>query len=250
MKKKFTPCLVLLLSLLFMYSCKKELKDTKICLHDSSVEYLKRWASVFTQVDTYNVDGTVKNRSYIYPHGYFQLNIDFTYSLYSDGDPVNGKWSIDDNCMFVLNARTAQEHKFSVIRLSADSLTIKEVTDHATYIQHYASFQCPSLSSLQYRWDNAVTQEASYKSGVAVHYIYPVGYFKLNPDASYNVLSNNVALNGTWGIASEGCLLVLDKNKPNERSFDVQKVTADSLIIWRKDTVAKVNYLQYYKKHK
>jgi hypothetical protein len=262
MKKKFVLYFLLLLSV-FAYSCKKELQATKICLHDSSVDYLKRWAIVLTETDERDVNGAILKKTIIYPNGYFQINSDFTYNLYSDGAPVNGKWNINANCQFVLNPNTVSEHKYSVMQLSADSLTIAESTGSTTITQHYASFNCPSLASLEFRWDNAYTLQASYQIDTLSksQYIYAVGYFKLNADASYNVFvgttpsagSNVTAapvINGTWGISQPGCLLILDKNKPNERSYDVERLTTDSLIIWRKDTVIKMNYLQHYSKHK
>jgi hypothetical protein len=251
MKRKI-PCFLLLVSMLLVYACKKDIQPTQICLHDSSMPYLKRWANTYIQTNVYASDKSLQKSIITFSHGYFQLNIDYTYNLYSDGAPVNGKWGINDSCEFVLNPHTNTERRFSVIQLSADSLTIRQKVGNVVLTEHYASFACPDLASLQYRWDNVTTLEASYKGNSVFNtrYLFPVGYFKLNTDASYNVLSNGSAYSGTWGISQPGCLLVLDKNKPQERSFDVQKLTADSLVIWRKDTVTKVNYLQYYKKHK
>ena len=151
----------------------------------------------------------------------------------------------------MLDANTAAERKFSVVTLSDDSLTIAEYKGSTVYVEHYAAFKCPDLASIEYRWDNVSSWEIPYNSTKpATSNIYTTGYFKLNADASYYMLNNNVTTNGTWGITSPGCLLVLDKNKPTEKSYDVQKLTADSLIIWRKDTLNKMNHLQYYKKHK
>lgn len=260
MKREYVFYLFLMAGMLAS-SCKKEIKDSEICLHDSSVNYFKRWAAVLTVTEAYNNNGDLIKRTIVHPNGYFQINSDFTYSLYSDAAPVNGKWSINANCQFVLNANTFKERKFSVIKLSADSLTIRQTENNITTTQHYASFTCPELSSLQFRWDNAFTVQASYSINAdtvyGVQYLRPAGYFKLNPDASYNVFVGTVnsapfpaPTNGTWGIAQPGCLLILDKNKPGERSYEVQKLTADSLVIWRKDTIAKVNFLNHYSKHK
>lgn len=93
-----------------------------------------------------------------------------------------------------------------------------------------------------------------YKS----EYVKQSGFFRLNPDASYNVVFNSLIpgapppppVNGTWGVAQPGCLVVLDKNKTNERSFEVQKVNADSLVIWRKDTVNHLNLSRHYSRRK
>lgn len=226
---------------------------TQICLHNSSIDYLKRWATVLTETDVYNTNGSLKSHTAIHPHGYFQVNADFTYNLFSDDEPVNGKWGINDSCQFVLNPGSTAERRFSVIALSPDSLTIRQKVARTVTTLHYASFTCPDLGNLSFRWDNAYTVTASYKTNPPILMKeYATGYLRLNPNASYTVFSGGVAmpLSGTWGISQPGCLLVLDKNKPFEKSYDVQRLTTDTLVIWRKDTVAKMNFLQYYSKHK
>jgi hypothetical protein len=251
----------LLLTSLFIGACKKPLKETQICLHDSSIDYMKRWAIVTTEVQLLSDSGGVKSITITHPNGYFQINSDFTYSLYSDDAPVNGKWNINKSCQFVLNPNTATERDFSVDQLSTDSLTISQYVNKTLITQHYAAFTCPSLASIEYRWDNVFTLQTSYNTQKvsASQYLKTSGYFKLNVDASYNVFNASTIngstppsqiVNGTWGIAQPGCLLVLDRNKPNEISYDVQKLTTDSLVIWRKDTVVKMNFLQHYSKHK
>jgi hypothetical protein len=246
---------------LYIGACKKIEKETQICLHDSSIDYMKRWAIVSTQIQALSDSGEVKKDVTIYPNGYFQINSDFTYNLYSDDAPVNGKWNINKNCQFVLNPNTEAERRFSVDKLSADSLVISEYANRTLTTQHYAAFTCPSFASIEYRWDNVFTLQTSYNTSTvsAPQLVKTSGYFKLNADASYNVFNasgingsapSQQVVNGTWGIAQPGCLLVLDKNKPNEISYDVQKLTTDSLVIWRKDTIAKKNFLQHYSKHK
>jgi hypothetical protein len=250
MKQRFYFVL-LLLGPLFINSCRKASLPVNICLNNSTIDYLKRWSNNFTQVDTYDGSGKLQKTSVTHPDGYFQLNSDFTYNLQNDGAPINGKWSINDSCQLVLNAHTSTEIRFSVIKLTADSLVIRQKSGNMVYTQHFGLFTCPDLTTLEYRWDNTATLETYYSGNfiTSFNYIYPVGYFTLNKDASYNVLSNGISLNGTWGIIQPGCRLVLDKGKPLERSFDIQKLTADSLVIWRKDTTLKVNYFQYYKRH-
>ncbi|MCC8425272.1 hypothetical protein [Mucilaginibacter sp. UR6-11] len=258
MKRYFLACLILLAGL-FFNSCKKEVRSSQICLHESSIDYLKRWAVEATETDVRDADGKLISHHITHPSGYFQINGDFTYNLFSDDAPVNGKWNINRDCEFVLNPTTAKERRFSVIRLSDDSLTLKQTVGHTTILQRYTAFKCPTLASLQFRWDNVFTLEAPYGPDTVFKAIYlkQPGYFKLNPDASYNLVMGPVngmppppPLNGTWGIAQPGCLIVLDKRKVNERYFEVQKLTKDSLVIWRKDTIAKINYLQHYMKHK
>ena len=119
------------------------------------------------------------------------------------------------------------------------------------YIQHYIADKCPSLTLLEQQWDNTYTSEQSYNSTSVFNtvLIYPVGFFKLNSDFSYNVLSDGVPENGPWELDPVGCKLVLDKGNGNQRAFDIQKITTDTLVIWRKDTVAQINYQQHYLKY-
>ena len=252
---------LILLAAAGLSSCKKEIKSAEICLHDSSIDYLKRWGIKEIRTTVVDANNVTISRTTSFPNGYFQINSDFTYNLFSDDAPVNGKWNINKACEFVLNPGTSKERRFSVIQLSDDSLTLRQTVGRTTIVQHYAAFKCPSLQSLQYRWDNAYTLQSPY--GIDTVYktelVRQEGYFRLNFDASYNVVTMPMPgtnmpapppITGTWGITQPGCLLVLDKNKTNERSYEVQKVNADSLVIWRKDTVRKLNQLRYYSKHK
>ncbi len=258
MKKYLFPCLILL-AMVGLNSCKKEVRSTDICLHDSSIDYLKRWGIREIRTNVFDANNVPISHTITYPNGYFQINSDFTYNLFSDDAPVNGKWSINKACEFVLNPGTAKERRFSVIHLSDDSLTLRQTVGRTVITQHYAAFKCPSLASLEFRWDNAFTLQSPY--GIDTIYktmrLRQSGYFKLNSNASYNLILG--AFNGmpapppatgTWGITQPGCLLVLDKNKANEISYEVQKVNMDSLVIWRKDTVRKLNQLKYYSRHK
>jgi hypothetical protein len=251
MKPTFFFCALLLAVILITNSCKKAGPLAAVCLNNTTVDYLQKWANNFTQTDTYDATGKLQKTSIIHPDGYFQLNGDYSYSFQNDGAPITGKWSVNDSCQLVLNAHTAMELRFTVLKLSSDSLVIRQKNGYTVFTQHYGLFACPALTQLEYRWDNTKTLESFYtgNSITSSIYIYPVGYFTMNPDASYNVVSNNVPYNGTWGIVQPGCKLVLDKGKAAERSFDIQKLTSDSLVIWRKDTAAKVNYFQYYKRH-
>ena len=259
MMKRYPYICFVLLAALYISACKKAVKSTDICLHNSSIDYMKRWAILTTQTDVFETSGAVKSHTITHPNGFFQVNSDFTYNLFSDDAPVDGKWNINSNCDFVLNPNTAKERRFSVISLSDDSLTLLQTVGHTTITQRYTAFKCPSHASLQYRWDNAFTLETSYRQDTVFkpQYVVQPGYFRLNGDASYIVV--NMAVNGitppppitgTWGIAQTGCQLVLDKNKTNEKSYDIQKLSADSLVIWRKDTVFKRNLLRHYSKHK
>ena len=257
--KKSPYLFFVLLAAVLLASCKKIEQKTEICLHDSSIDYMKRWDVEKIVTDLYDANDKLISHKSAYPNGYFQINSDFTYNLFSDDAPVNGKWNINKNCEFVLNPATAKERRFAVIKLSDDSLVLQQNVGHTVIIQRYGAFKCPTLASLQFRWDNAFTLQAPYGPDTVFKAIYlrQPGYFKLNVDASYNLVMGGTSnmpppppVNGTWGLTQPGCLVVLDKNKPNEKSFEVQKLTADSLVIWRKDTVAKLNLLQHFSKHK
>jgi hypothetical protein len=259
MKKYFFAGYVLMMGL-SLSSCRKAVTSTDICLHDSSIDYMKRWSIKSYQTDIVDVNDKLVSRSFIYPSGYFQINGDFSYNLFSDDAPFNGKWNINKGCEFVLNPVTFKERRFTVVKLSNDSLIIRQRTGNTIVIQKYAAFKCPTFPSLIARWDMAYTLQRPYGIDTVykAEYVKQSGYFRLNPDASYNVVSNSLTpgvpspppTNGTWGISQPGCLVVLDKNKPNERAFEVETVNADSLIIWRKDTLKKLNLSRHYSRHK
>ncbi|MFD2874576.1 hypothetical protein ACFS5N_18980 [Mucilaginibacter ximonensis] len=237
-------------------SCRKAEKATGVCLHNSSIDYQKRWAIKSTRIQTYDANHKLVSNVVTQPNGYFEINADFTYYIYSDDAPVKGKWSINGNCQFVLNPGTSRERAFEVTQLSDDSLTLQQTSGLTVITQKYRVFKCPSLASLQFRWDLTFTTQSPYGvDTVFRNLIVPeAGYFRLYADASYDlVLAGNPPpppVTGTWGIANPGCVLILDKNKPNERSYEIQKLNTDSLVIWRKDTTAKQNYLRHYAKHK
>lgn len=241
-------------------SCRKAEKVTGICLHNSSIDYQKRWAIESNTIDVYNAKKKLISSAITHPNGYFEINADFTYYIYSDPAPAKGKWEINKNCQFVLNPRTSKERDFEVIQLSNDSLVLRQSSGSTVITQKYKAFKCPSLASLRFRWDMVFTMQSRYAVDTVFksERVPETGYLKLNADASYNVvLTTNSTpqtpppmITGTWGVTNPGCALVLDKNKPNEKSYEIQKLTADSLVIWRKDTTAKLNLLRHYIVHK
>lgn len=255
MKKLFIYNFIGLALLCIFYSCNKQPDAVaalkKSCLYNNKIDYFKRWANTFTEIDIYSTSGTIQKQSFIYPYGYFQLNSDASYNVLSDNVPFGGLWTVSDSCQLVLDPGKTYQRNFDVLKLSNDSLTLRRKTGDTVYTQHYIAFTCPDVTKLEYQWNNTSIVEQSYTatSVSSPVYIYPYGYFKLNSDLSYNVLSDGVPLNGTWQIDPNGCKLVLDKNTSLERAFDIQQLTADSLTIWRKDTIQKVNYLQHYKKN-
>ncbi|MES2807115.1 MAG: hypothetical protein V4619_00725, partial [Bacteroidota bacterium] len=142
-KRLLTACILLLAA--GLSSCRKVDNSTDICLHDSSIDYMKRWSIKNYQTDVVDDHGKLLSRSMIYPNGYFQINSNFSYNLFSDDAPFNGKWSINKSCEFVLNAGTFRERRFTVVKLSEDSLIIHQKIGHTTVIQRYAAFKCPTF---------------------------------------------------------------------------------------------------------
>ncbi|SHN17824.1 hypothetical protein [Mucilaginibacter sp. OK098] len=254
MIRKITNLIIFALALSTLYSCQKQADAIdhlkKSCLYDVKMDYFKKWSNTFTEIDTYNSTGAIASKSFIYPVGYFQLSANSTYNVLSNSVPLTGVWDITDSCKLLLDKGTPLERQFDVLKLSTDSLTLHRKDNNIVYTQHYVSFRCPETAKLLFRWDNTVIESEYFNSsGVySTSVQYPDGFFTLNADNTYNRISNGVSLNGVWEI-NDACQLVLDKSTSNERSFEVQKVTADSLVIWRKDVPNGVNYLQRYKKH-
>ena len=251
MLRKYPFFLLLLLCACFS-ACKKDLKavaNTDICLRNSTLYYQKKWAAIYTRVD--NNETGAKKTTIIPAYGYFSINFNSTYKLFGDTEPAEGKWSVDDNCNFVLKPLKGSQHSYQVKKLTTDSLVISERVGAITTTLHFAAFICPDMNKLEYRWDNVETRTVDYDAtGVSNRQInYPAGFIRFNGDAGYELLSNAFAFKGTWGIAQPDCNLVLDKNKRWEKSYIVEKLTADSLKLWYKDTVAKTNYMLVYKKH-
>jgi len=234
-------------------ACKKDIKavgDADICLRNSTLSYQKKWAAIYTRID--NSDATATKKTVIIPaYGYFNINFNATYKLFGDTEPTEGLWSTDENCNFILKPVKGIQHTYRVKKLTPDSLVISERVGAVTTTLHFATFKCPDMNNLEYRWDNIETRTVDYDGlGVSNRQIsYPAGYIKFNTDAGYELASNAFLFRGTWGIAQPDCNLVLDKGKRWEKTYIVQKLTADSLKLWYKDTVAKTNYLLVYKKH-
>ena len=252
--RKITTLIMFIVALGTLYSCQKRTDAIdhlkKSCLYNAKTDYFKKWSNTFTEIDTYNSAGAIDSKSFIYPIGYFQLNTNSTYNVLSNGVPLTGVWDVTDSCKLLLDKGTPLQRQFDVLKLSNDSLTLRRKDNNIVYTQHYVSFSCPETAKLLFRWDNTVI-ESEYFNSLGVYSTdvqYPDGFFTLNSNKTYNRISDGVSLDGTWEI-NDACQLVLDKTTPLERSFEIQKVTADSLVIWRKDVANGVNYLQRYKKH-
>lgn len=258
MKKMCNLGLILLVGLSALTACHKGdgldvLK--KSCLYSSRSDFFKKWANAYTEIDTYSTTGTIIGRQFIYPYGYFKLNTDLSYNVLSDGVPLNGVWDVNANCQLVLDSNNTTLHRdFDVLKINNDSLVLRRKAGNLVYTQHYVAFMtCPTALQMEQQWDNVFTRYDYFTAdGNAIYsavYVRPVGYFKINTDASYTVLSDGDLRSGTWLYDQPGCKLTLDKNTVNERTFDVMQFTSDSLTIWRKDAVQNEGFTQHYKKH-
>lgn len=218
--------------------------------------YLERkWLNVYTQEDTYSNDGsTITGSTTIYPVGFFEINPDSTYRVWSNNVPLNGKWKASSSyCQLMLDSGTNNPRTFEIVKASGDSLVIRRKDGNVAYTQHYVAYKCPTLTQLEQTWDNIdikvdnVTNGAYYGS----YMIYPVGTFQLNLNATYNVLSNGVPQSGPFVLTDQqhGCQVVLDPGTSVERAFDVTHISSDSLTIFREDLKNGAAYTQRYKKH-
>jgi hypothetical protein len=103
-----------------------------------------------------------------------------------------------------------------------------------------------SLDKLTQRWINTVTEIHDTQSGSdrSLYNDHPIGYFQLNNNKTYDRTSNGVPLKGNWDI-NDNCQLMLDYKTRIQRSFDIVKLTPDTLIIRRRDE--NLVYVQHYK---
>ncbi len=235
------------------YSKKQNLPT---CTNVSSIEY--QWFNNYIIIQHYTGINSITSTQTIIPVGYFTLNSNATYNVYSNNVPLNGSWEINPtNCYLTLDKGSLNERSFSIDLITNDSLTIsrKDTINKIIYKQHYSKKQnlptCINVQSIEYQWNNSYILEQFYNGNTIINsqIIYPVGYFTLNANGIYNVFSNGVPLNGIWEINPNTCKLTLDKGGLSERSFSIDLVTNDSLIISRKDTLNQVVYKQHYVKN-
>lgn len=224
-------------------------------LPDSIALMSQRWDNTYTTIDTYYND-TNKVTTTIYPVGYLQLSTDKSYNVLSDNVPLSGPWAINTNCQLVLDSGKEIQRNFDILSVHKDSLTIRRKAGNVVYTQHYKYFSCSAaITSLIRRWDNTYTKidyfgDNTYTGVPYTDIKYPIGYFQINPDNSYNVVSDGDVRQGQWSVNKYGCKLVLDKDTQIERAFEVLRVHGtDSLTIWRRDTSIHAVFTQHYIKH-
>ena len=110
---------------------------------------------------------------------------------------------------------------------------------------------CFDIKQISQQWRNEYIQIQEYNvksTSEGSYRIYPTGIFKLNIDGTYNVVSDEVPLNGKWMFNSD-CSITLDKESSNQRTFTIVKLTGDSLVISRKDKATLTIYTQHYSKN-
>ncbi|MEO6851588.1 MAG: hypothetical protein ABI166_13185 [Mucilaginibacter sp.] len=233
-------------------SCQKiqpEPDNTPKCAHATDGLIIGKWADVSTQIDDYNSAGVLQKTSYDHPAGFIQFKSGNSYTVVSDGLSVTGNWSFDASCNLALTSGGALGVTFDVVKLTADSLTLKKKVGNSVITEHFRSYSCQYQSFITKKWLNTYTREDNYNSDgsevASSTIIKPVGFFELNTDGTYRVLSNNVPLNGKWVANATNCELTLDTTTNLQRTFEIVMATNDSLIIRRK--AGNIAYTQHYK---
>jgi len=108
---------------------------------------------------------------------------------------------------------------------------------------------CFDLKKLEQRWANAYILVQHYDANNKIfgsYMMHPVGTFVLKSNGSYRVVSDDVPLDGKWQIGYPDCKITLDNGTDDKRTFVIEKLSNDSLIISRKDTLNMVVYIQHY----
>ena len=111
---------------------------------------------------------------------------------------------------------------------------------------------CFEIKKLAQRWKNAhiAVQAYGINNKVLESYnLHPEGIFTLMNNGSYKVISDDIPLDGKWQIDYPGCKLTLDNGTNKQRTFVIEKLSNDSLVISRKDTLGMVIYTQHYKRN-
>jgi len=259
MKKSTLYNLILIfLSALTIISCKSDTEEgiPDRCNYKLDIAY--KWYNTYTTIDTYSDEARTKKLTskVISPVGFLKIDPKGTYEIVSNDVAQIGSWKIDEKtCQLILSdkAITSIVLQYDILSLTNSNLIVKKIIGTTVYTEHYKTADCPSIPQLTKQWDNTRIFYFDYfvntNQIINPYIVYPVGYFKLNSDLSYNVVSDGVPLNGTWKLGQPYCMLDLDATKYNSRSFEVVKLTTDSLVIWRKDAIAGKAFLQYYLKH-
>ncbi|MFB9842158.1 hypothetical protein [Mucilaginibacter ginsenosidivorans] len=110
---------------------------------------------------------------------------------------------------------------------------------------------CFDVKRVEKRWTNAYILVQHFDRDNKVtnsYYLHPVGSFTLKNDGTYSVISDDVPLEGMWHLNYQDCTITLDKGNTDSRTFAVEKLSDDSLIISRTDTANRVIYGQHYVK--
>jgi hypothetical protein len=92
---------------------------------------------------------------------------------------------------------------------------------------------------LSYKWTIFAMEELTKVSQIICWLL------QIRVDKVYEVVSNGVSRTGSWEI-TDSCLLRLDRDRRLDRSFNILKVTSDSLVIYTKR--GNIAYTQHYSK--
>lgn len=253
-RKNLLAILILFISIVSIVSCKNDETNPE----EPKFDLAYKWYNTYTTIDTYtNTSLTTKSgTSTISTVGFLKIDPNGSYEIVRDDMAQIGTWKIiKETKKLILDDKsvTSLQIQYDILNNSATALIVKRVDGNKVITERYRTANCPQTIELLKQWDNSRTFYFDYNSStnsiVNPYLIFPVGYFKLNTDLTYNVLSDGVPLNGSWNLGQPYCMLDLDKTKTNARSFEVVKITTDSLVIWRKDVFASRAYLQYYLKH-
>lgn len=153
---------------------------------------------------------------------------------------------------FSKSIAVSSKNQYNLVVISNTTKSVSVEFAEFAYNEIPVNAYCPYYNNpqaLTYKWFNAYTEKKHYDNSgnlLATSLEYPVGYFQINANKTYNVMSNNVPLNGNWEMRAEDCHLVLDRNTSLERAFKILKASTDSLVISRKDGL--LTYIQHYYK--
>ncbi|WP_421945815.1 hypothetical protein [Pedobacter sp.] len=258
--KKITliSSIAMFLVTLTVISCRKheEEEATKSCNYKLDIAY--KWYNTYTTLETYSDNTRAKKIStkVISTVGFLKVDPSGTYEIVNNDIAQVGSWKLDENtCQLTLSDKSIKSIivQYDILSLATGNLIIKRIDGNMVYTEHYKTADCSTVAQLTKQWDNNKIYYFDYYSStntfINPYLVYPVGYFKLNTDLTYNVVSDGVPLNGTWKLGQPYCMIDLDVAKYNARSFEIVKITSDSLVIWRKDPTVGRAYLQYYLKH-
>jgi hypothetical protein len=240
---------------ILLFSCKNDkitgdVEKPVTCAYSSGTLLVKSWVNNDIQTDSYNVKGVLESTTINTIGGNLKINSDQTYTLSSSGESKTGKWAVNEKCQLIFDAGTAAEKIYELLNVSANEFSFRMKDGNKAYTYHYKILDCAYQTLVTKKWLNTMIRTDIYSTvnpntRLSSVKTYPVGFFNLQANGNYEVLSENIPQTGKWQINTANCNLVLDGTTAQERSFEIVKSTNDSLIIKRKS--GSTIYTQYYK---